>query len=128
MDSVFTQVRQYCDGLTDAEVKYCNVDDDKEGQTLVYVHSSASESGPLVFKTLNAEATISFQHYYQSAGLSPMQKVEYDAFVIEADATVALDPTHGNVYAGIGVNLDLIKAEAGCFELTLGSGLDTGIG
>lgn len=107
---------------------YCDVDENKEGQTLVYVYSTASEKGPLIFKTLNAEATISFQHYYQSAGLQPMEKVEYNAFTTQADATAAIDATHGNLYVGAGVDFDLINAEAGCFDLTLGFGLDTGIG
>ena len=125
---VFESVAKYVEKYPDAEIVYCNVPEDKEGGTIIYVHASASEEGPLVFKTVNVEAVASFQHYHQSKGLNPMRHVDYDALKVEANLTVGFDPTHGNIYFGGGASVDLIKAKASCFELTLGIGVDSGFG
>lgn len=98
-------------------------DPDKEGMTLHYVFLGDRRNGPTaLFNTTNVEARASIQHYVQDKNVSRFQHVSFDALTAEAHATIS------DSCAGIGVSIDLIQAEASIFDLTLGLGVESGIG
>ncbi|KXT00989.1 hypothetical protein AC579_4401 [Pseudocercospora musae] len=97
---------------------------DEEGVTMYYVGAGVDRDGEgILIKGWNAHASAAFQHFVQNKAPSRMQEVEYDAFMTEIHADVVIGE-----YIGVGASLNLFKGHAGPFELTLGVGLETGIG
>ncbi|KAI5364265.1 putative cyanovirin-N [Septoria linicola] len=97
---------------------------DEEGVTMYYIGAGVAREGEgILIKGWNASASASFQHFMQEKAPSRMQEVSYDAFQAEVHADAVIGE-----YIGAGASLNLFKGHAGPFELTLGIGMETGIG
>jgi hypothetical protein len=93
--------------------------DEPEGATVFYANATVGENGTL-FKTVTAEARASVMHLAKSTG-KPIEQVNVDVFTASVGATAG-------TYVGVEANVSLVKAEASIFDLTLGIGVDTGLG
>ena len=121
-EDVVKEMDMALNGSSEAYVEWAD-DPEKEGQTLYYVYLGEKSEGPTtVFTTTTIEARASFQHYVQGKNVSRFQEVKYDALTAEAHWVKA------PYYWGGGAGAYLIQAEASIFDLTLGIGVETGIG
>ncbi|CAK1365377.1 hypothetical protein CB0940_08955 [Cercospora beticola] len=118
-----TELQKTLDENPGARVEWAD-DPNKEGLTKFYVFLGVKEHGGegIFFQTTTMEARASIQHYVQDKHVSRFQHVAYDVFTAEIHGVKA------PFYAGVGASIDLIQAEASIFDLTLGLGVESGIG
>ncbi|KAG0001778.1 hypothetical protein BGZ80_008532 [Entomortierella chlamydospora] len=102
--------------------------DEPDGATVLYVNVGVDTEDAfkgtflegIPIKTYSAEARDSLMHLVKSSG-KPIEQVNVDV------GTIAFGGSVG-AYTGVEAGVSLIKAQASCFDLNLGYGVDTGIG